>query len=80
MDIRIKYFGAIADVTGKKEESFPLQDGSILLSDLNDKLTAMYPGIKSIPYSIAVNQAISKENAWIYANDEVAFLPPFAGG
>jgi molybdopterin synthase sulfur carrier subunit len=80
MDIKIKYFGAVADVTGKSEERFPLESGHISLFDLKSELETIYPEIKNLHYSVAINQSMSTENTNMKANDELALLPPFAGG
>jgi molybdopterin synthase sulfur carrier subunit len=80
MDIKIKYFGAIADAIGKNEEMFSLESGRISLFDLKKQLENIHPGIQNISYSMAVNQSIAKSDILVNANDELALLPPFAGG
>ena len=76
--ITIKYFGAIADVTQKREESFHFENGGSL-ENFKAELERQYPGIQNIPYSIAQNKTIIKQGT-IGEGDEIAFLPPFAGG
>ena len=76
--IIIKYFGAITDVTHKKEESFHFKNGGSL-KDLQAELEQRYPGIQNIPYSVAQNQIIIKQGI-IGEGDEITLLPPFAGG
>ena len=75
--ITVKYFGAVADVTQKKEERFSIV-GSLF--ELQSKIESQYPEIKQIPYSLALNQLIIKEDDKLNENDEIALLPPFAGG
>jgi len=75
--IIIKYFGAIADITQKKEEQFQTVDS---LYELQSEIESQYPEIKTIRYSLALNQSIVKEDAELNDNDEIALLPPFAGG
>ena len=75
--ITVKYFGAVADVTQKKEERFSIV-GSLF--ELQSKIESQYPEIKQIPYSLALNRLIIKEDAKLNENDEIALLPPFAGG
>jgi len=73
----VKYFGAVADITQKKEEQFSVVAS---LYELRSKIELQYPEIKAIPYSLALNQSIVKEDIALNENDEIALLPPFAGG
>jgi len=75
--ITVKYFGAVAEVTQKKEEQFSITDS---LFGLRSQIESQYPEIKQIPYSLALNRSIVKEDAKLNENDEIALLPPFAGG
>lgn len=76
--ITIKYFGAIADVTQKKEELFHIENSNSL-DHLLAQLERRYPGIEKMRYSVAQNQTIIKQGI-IGEGDEIALLPPFAGG
>jgi len=80
MTLTIKYFGAIADVTDKKEEQFQLESAHHDLESVKHELELQYPGIKNIPYSVALNKSIALPEAVIHEHDELALLPPFAGG
>lgn len=75
--ITVKYFGAIADITKKKEEEFVTVDS---LYELQSKIESQYPGIKKITHVLALNHLIVREDAELNDNDEIALLPPFAGG
>jgi molybdopterin synthase sulfur carrier subunit len=79
MTLNVKYFGAITDVTGKNEETFQ-SDSDVYLKEMQTKLEEQYPKIKSITYSIAVNQTVQNGDVRLNDNDELALLPPFAGG
>lgn len=79
MNIRIRYFGMIAEATHKTEEFLQLEQG-VTISELRQKQEALYPGIKTISYQVAVNQKIAAPGDTIHADCEIAFLPPFAGG
>ncbi|MEM0939707.1 MAG: MoaD/ThiS family protein [Bacteroidota bacterium] len=78
MSITIKYFGAIEDVTGIAEESVSLEQISSL-EELKEHCLARYNDIKNLSFRLAVNQSLT-DNANLKEGDEVAFLPPFAGG
>jgi molybdopterin synthase sulfur carrier subunit len=81
MIVTVKYFGAIADATQKKEEQLYVETGMDSLQDIRSQLETEYPGIAAILYVIAVNQSIATSDFIIIKeNDELALLPPFAGG
>ena len=80
MAITVKYFGAIADFAGKSEELFSVSMESMDVHAIQHKVQKLYPEICSTPYSIAVNQSIERGNCAVNDGDELAFLPPFAGG
>ncbi|WP_309641306.1 MoaD/ThiS family protein [Flavobacterium sp.] len=80
MTITVKYFGIIADFTQKKEETFALNEVNHSIQLLQSQLEKLYPEIKSTTYSLAINQKLTNQNAILHDQDEVALLPPFAGG
>jgi len=75
--LKILFFGALSEITGKQEEEITLKgDLQAVLEYLKQK----YPALSENPFSIAVNQEISGENKVLSDGDEVALLPPFTGG
>ena len=80
MEITVKYFGIIADITQKKEESFFIDDKSNTLKNLQYIIEIKYPKMLVINYSIAVNKKFLQNDISLKNNDIIAFLPPFAGG
>lgn len=80
MLVTVKYFGLIADIIQKKEEQLIFKDVVVTLNQLQIKLEKEYPEIKNTTYSFAVNQSITKSDIALKNNDEIALLPPFAGG
>ena len=80
MILNVKYFGSIADVTKVKEEQLHFKSKSNSLHLIKAELEKKYPEVKNIFYSFAVNQSIANPDAIVYNNDELALLPPFAGG
>ncbi|MDN3676777.1 MoaD/ThiS family protein [Flavobacterium paronense] len=80
MEITLKYFGIIADITQKTEESLFIDDTSNTLKRLQSKIEIIYPKILVINYSIAVNKKFLQNDILLKNQDIVAFLPPFAGG
>lgn len=77
--IHIKYFGAIAEVTNCTSEK--LESKTYSLKEIIQEINKKYE-LKHIPLKYALNQNIvdKVEGIEISENDEVAVLPPFAGG
>jgi molybdopterin synthase sulfur carrier subunit len=80
MTITLKYFGLLADITNKKEETLLLEDETVALSFLKNKMENQYEALQNTTYAIAINQSLTVIDATIKDQDVIAFLPPFAGG
>ncbi len=78
MILKLKYFGMIAEAIAKNEEPFDFSGNSV--ADLETELYNCYSALESLNYTFAVNQNIVDKNEVLKDNDEVALLPPFAGG
>jgi len=75
--MKVFFFGSLAEVTGHAE----LDPGSVNnSSDLNSMLCERFPKLREHSYRLAVNRRLTEGNVSLDAQDEVAFLPPFAGG
>ncbi|WP_298553224.1 MoaD/ThiS family protein [uncultured Algibacter sp.] len=77
MQITIKYFGQIAEVTKLEEES--LEFSGSLVSDLIEVLNKKYSKLINKDFQIAQNQELVSNETEI-TGQEIALLPPFAGG
>lgn len=77
MYITIKYFGQIAEVTKLEEEV--IEFSGSLISELLDALYSKYPALKNKDFQVAQNQELVSFETKITGN-EIALLPPFAGG
>lgn len=77
--IKVKYFGMIAEATARSEER--INAANVKLSTIIKTLVEKY-NLKPYTLNIAVNQhLISKiDDVTVKDNDEIAILPPFAGG
>ena len=76
--LNLKYFGMIAEQMGTEQEvrQTMVSHTEELRSELEDSNWML----KSIPFRIAVNQTLVAEKHPLEEGDEVALLPPFAGG
>lgn len=77
MKIKILFFGILTDITKKSKIEI---EGINNLSDLKSYLFKTYPNLKNMDFRIALNKEIINDDAIFKANDEIALLPPFAGG
>jgi len=80
MTLTIKYFGLIAEKAGTNEEIVNLEAEEYDLEALKERCISKYE-LSDIKKSIqiAVNQSLGTSGP-LKHGDEVAFLPPFAGG
>ena len=78
MKINIKYFGMIAETTGKNEEALEVNEG-ISARELKARQIKTYQIADPESVQLAVNHNLNTE-VELKEGDEVAFLPPFAGG
>jgi len=77
MKIKILVFGQLSEIINTLE----LEIIEVVnTDDLNKKLNELYPNLKNIKYSLAVNKKIIQENTILNNDDIVALLPPFSGG
>lgn len=81
MRIRLLYFAVLRDITGKSEEVLDLPEGTraadvwTRLRNRHDKLA----GYERAPMT-AVNEDYVPADQLLRDGDEVAFIPPVAGG
>ncbi|MAZ28140.1 MAG: molybdopterin synthase sulfur carrier subunit [Cytophagaceae bacterium] len=78
MKLNVRYFGLVAEAAGKQQEILEFSEG-VSAAELLTQLVKKYhiPDAESV--QVAVNQNLDK-NAVLKDGDEVALLPPFAGG
>jgi molybdopterin synthase catalytic subunit len=81
MQVTVKLFGSLREATGVKELAVRLPDGARLddLSALLAREHAAFAGMES-RLRAAVNHEVAERDAALADGDEVAFLPPVAGG
>ena len=75
--LKIKLYGYLADDLGDVLETDHLNTLGELLSYLNER----YPSLSGKRFGIAINRAMVNDmQKKISSSDELALLPPFAGG
>lgn len=77
MNITVKYFGQIVEVTNTEEETVEMAAGQI--SDILEILNTKYEQLKNKDFQIAQNQELVSLDTHL-TGGEIALLPPFAGG
>jgi len=77
MEITILLFGNLAQIAGTTK--LVLQDAADTTT-ANELLLSKFPDFKNKKYAIALNQQLIRDNQILNSGDELAFLPPFAGG
>lgn len=74
--MKVLLFGMIAEKAGAEALECSAPDSATLQSILEERIA----GLSSMSYAIAIDRVIVKEKRALVGNEEVAVLPPFAGG
>jgi molybdopterin converting factor small subunit len=81
--VTVRFFAVLKKLLDRESMRIDLH-GPATLKALLDRLEEDIPSIRSVIREgrtlIAVNQEIAQEDTLVSDGDEVAFLPPFAGG
>ncbi len=77
MEIKVLFFGILAEVA---QTGFKHYNNIKSFSDLRLRIEDDYPEFVHYNYLIAVNNEIIHEEPDLKNGDEIAFMPPFAGG
>ena len=77
MNLTIKYFGLLAEITHCNEEILEFSGTSI--SEVLELLYSKYPSLKDKDFQIAQGLEIVSKDSIVSAT-EIALLPPFSGG
>lgn len=81
MQVRVLFFGALADAAGRRSETAVLPEQA-RVADLVAVYRAKLPQMQRMFGSLAVsvNQEYAPASALLHENDEVGLLPPVSGG
>lgn len=78
--IRILLFGILVDKAGCREMTVEMPGKAMKLSEVMVKVREKCPDLPVAKFVFAVNQDQAGPDTLVKDNDEVAIMPPFAGG
>jgi molybdopterin converting factor small subunit len=80
MTLTVLLFASYADAFGRSDLELAVEPGATV-ADLLARVRAL-PGAERLPPTplVAVNQAYARPSRQLWAGDEVALIPPVAGG
>ncbi|WP_299441223.1 MoaD/ThiS family protein [uncultured Aquimarina sp.] len=79
MELKVLYFGMIAEATDRKEEIISLEFGGNV-DQLQNLLKDKYKKLQHLSFKVSVDKEISSNEVVLSPNNEIALLPPFSGG
>lgn len=81
MRVQARFFAAYRELTGASHTEVDLPQGATV-ADLIDALRARGPSFSALPArpAVAVNLEYAPADTGLRDGDEVAFIPPVAGG
>ncbi len=77
MDVSVLFFGVLSEVTGMHRKHYRNIKSFV---DLKHRIEDDFPEIVHYNFRIVVNNKIVNEDPLLSTGDEIACLPPFAGG
>ncbi|MFN8210821.1 MAG: MoaD/ThiS family protein [Bacteroidales bacterium] len=77
MTVTVLFFGVLTEVTGTGTKFY---NDARSIEDLKLRLADDFPEIVHYSFRISVNNELTDEDISLKDGDEIALLPPFAGG
>jgi sulfur-carrier protein len=77
MEVNVLFFGVLSEVAGT---SFKHYFDVKTINDLKLRIIDDFPELVHYSFRISVNNEITDDNLILESGDEIALLPPFAGG
>jgi len=79
--VKVLYFASAQGLANLRSEELSLEEGSSV-KDMASKMLLLHPTLRSIEETIrySVNFVIEGRDTLLHNGDEVAVLPPVAGG
>lgn len=81
MQIRVRYFAVLREITGQIDETFNLDEGSDI-ARLLDLVEQRYPALHGLTgrLAVALHHAYATPQTPLFPGAEVALIPPVSGG
>ena len=81
MTVRLLYFAVLRDITGENDAQMQLREGT-RAGDVWQSLRKEYAQLANYekPPMIAINETYATADTVLRDGDELAFIPPVAGG
>ena len=81
MTVRLLFFAVLRDIAGTPQQELSLPPGATAL-EAWQTLRSRYPRLAEFaqPPMIAINETYAAPDAILHDGDELAFIPPVAGG
>lgn len=77
MEVKVLFFGVLAEVTGTNFKHYREVSS---IGDLKHRIQDDFPEVVHYNFSISLNNEIINDDPKLKNGDEVALMPPFAGG
>ena len=77
MEVKVLFFGVLAEISGTSVKHYRNVKS---ISDLKLRINDDFPEIVHYNFRISVNSEMTDNDLLFKSGDEVALLPPFAGG
>lgn len=79
MKVKVLYFGMLAEALNLESEGLNIEVGDTL-KDFISFIRNRHPQLEEFTFQSSINQSLATEETILSENDEIALLPPFAGG
>jgi sulfur-carrier protein len=77
MEIKVLFFGVLTDIAGTSMKAY---NGVKSFIDLKMRINDDFPEMVHYDFRISVNNSLIENDPSLNDGDEVALMPPFAGG
>jgi molybdopterin converting factor small subunit len=77
MEVKVFFFGVLSEVTKINVKHY---QNVKTINDLMLRIKDDFPEIEHYNYRISLNNELNNNDALLKDSDEIALLPPFAGG
>lgn len=77
MQVRVLFFGVLSEVAGTDQKQY---NDVEFLDDLRHRISDEFPEIEHYNFRMSLNNEFVDGDHALKDKDEVALLPPFAGG